>query len=115
VVVRNGRRAHKRTHTAPSDEIERLMYGYSILHCLLVGMAEQPSVATDTVMRPTTLRRYRSGLLGSGDRAHRERLVALLPTGVLTLIHQSAWKRNSANFVFTEFSEVGLELFIAAC
>ena len=58
MVVRNGRRAHKRTHTAPSDEIERLMYGYSILHCLAVGMAEQPSVATGTVMCPTTLRRY---------------------------------------------------------
>src|ERR671921_981438 len=44
--------------TAPSDEIERLMYGYSIVHCLPVGMAEQPSAATGTVMRPATLRRY---------------------------------------------------------
>ena len=44
--------------TAPSDEIERLMYGYSILHCLPVGMAEQPSAGTGTVMRPATLRRY---------------------------------------------------------
>jgi hypothetical protein len=44
--------------TAPSDEIERLMYGFSILHCLPVGMAEQPSAATGTVMRPATLRRY---------------------------------------------------------
>jgi 2-polyprenyl-3-methyl-5-hydroxy-6-metoxy-1,4-benzoquinol methylase len=46
--------------TAPSDEIERLMYGFSILHCLPVGMAEQPSVGTGTVMRPATLRRYAS-------------------------------------------------------
>jgi 2-polyprenyl-3-methyl-5-hydroxy-6-metoxy-1,4-benzoquinol methylase len=44
--------------TAPSDEIERLMYGFSILHCLPAGMAEQPSAATGTVMRPATLRRY---------------------------------------------------------
>ena len=44
--------------TAPSDEIERLMYGFSVLHCLPVGMAEQPSAATGTVMRPATLRRY---------------------------------------------------------
>jgi 2-polyprenyl-3-methyl-5-hydroxy-6-metoxy-1,4-benzoquinol methylase len=44
--------------TAPSDEIERLMYGYSIVHCLPVGMAEQPSAGTGTVMRPATLRRY---------------------------------------------------------
>jgi 2-polyprenyl-3-methyl-5-hydroxy-6-metoxy-1,4-benzoquinol methylase len=43
---------------APSDEIERLMYGYSILHCLPVGMAERPSAGTGTVMRPATLRRY---------------------------------------------------------
>jgi hypothetical protein len=34
------------------------MYGFSILHCLPVGMAEQPSAATGTVMRPATLRRY---------------------------------------------------------
>jgi 2-polyprenyl-3-methyl-5-hydroxy-6-metoxy-1,4-benzoquinol methylase len=44
--------------TAPSDEIERLMYGFSVLHCLPVGMTEQPSAATGTVMRPATLRRY---------------------------------------------------------
>jgi 2-polyprenyl-3-methyl-5-hydroxy-6-metoxy-1,4-benzoquinol methylase len=43
---------------APSDEIERLMYGYSIVHCLPVGMAEQPSAGTGTVMRPATVRRY---------------------------------------------------------
>jgi 2-polyprenyl-3-methyl-5-hydroxy-6-metoxy-1,4-benzoquinol methylase len=45
-------------YTAPSDEIERLMYGFSIVHCLPVGMSEQPSAATGTVMRPETLRRY---------------------------------------------------------
>jgi 2-polyprenyl-3-methyl-5-hydroxy-6-metoxy-1,4-benzoquinol methylase len=44
--------------TAPSGEIERLMYGFSIVHCLPVGMAEQPSAGTGTVMRPATLRRY---------------------------------------------------------
>ncbi len=43
---------------APGDELERLMYGYSVLHCLPVGLAEQPSVATGTVMRPDTLRTY---------------------------------------------------------
>jgi 2-polyprenyl-3-methyl-5-hydroxy-6-metoxy-1,4-benzoquinol methylase len=43
---------------APSDETERLMYGFSVLHCLPVGMAEQPSAATGTVMRPATLRHY---------------------------------------------------------
>lgn len=43
---------------APGDEVERLMYGWSVLHCLPVGMAEQPSAATGTAMRPQTLRRY---------------------------------------------------------
>ncbi|MCV2490915.1 class I SAM-dependent methyltransferase [Geodermatophilus sp. YIM 151500] len=43
---------------APGDEIERLMYGYSLLCCLADGMSTQPSVATGTVMRPDTLRRY---------------------------------------------------------
>ena len=31
--------------------------------------------------------------------------MALLPTGVLTLIHRSAWNSYSANFAFPEFSE----------
>jgi SAM-dependent methyltransferase len=44
--------------TAPGDDIERFMYGFSILHCLPVGLAEQPSAGTGTVMRETTLRRY---------------------------------------------------------
>ncbi|MDQ3656852.1 MAG: class I SAM-dependent methyltransferase [Chloroflexota bacterium] len=40
------------------DEIERLMYGFSILHCLPVGMADAPSVGTGTVMRFDTFRAY---------------------------------------------------------
>jgi 2-polyprenyl-3-methyl-5-hydroxy-6-metoxy-1,4-benzoquinol methylase len=44
--------------TAPGDDVERYMYGFSILHCLPVGMVEQPSAATGTVMRTDTLRRY---------------------------------------------------------
>ncbi|MDP9358995.1 MAG: methyltransferase domain-containing protein [Chloroflexota bacterium] len=43
---------------APGDEVERFMYGFSILHCLPVGMVEQPSAATGTVMRAAMLRRY---------------------------------------------------------
>lgn len=41
-----------------AGDLERFMYGFSILHCLPVGMADQPSVGTGTVMRPSTLRRY---------------------------------------------------------
>jgi hypothetical protein len=44
--------------TAPGDDIERLMYGYSVTCCLPDGLAARPSVGTGTVMRPPTLRRY---------------------------------------------------------
>lgn len=44
--------------TAPGDERERLMYGWSALHCLPVGMVEPGSMATGTVMRPHLLRHY---------------------------------------------------------
>ena len=43
---------------AIGDPVERFMYGASVLHCLPVGMAEQPSVGTGTVMRPSTMHRY---------------------------------------------------------
>jgi cyclopropane fatty-acyl-phospholipid synthase-like methyltransferase len=43
---------------AKGNDIEWMMYGWSVLHCLPVGMADQPSAATGTVMRPDTLRRY---------------------------------------------------------
>ncbi|MGE0840158.1 class I SAM-dependent methyltransferase [Pseudonocardia sp.] len=46
------------TFTAPGDEVERLMYAYSVLCCLPDGMAHPHSAATGTVMRPATLRRY---------------------------------------------------------
>lgn len=38
--------------------IESFLYGASVLHCLPVGMADQPSAATGTVMRTATLERY---------------------------------------------------------
>ncbi|MHA6783393.1 class I SAM-dependent methyltransferase [Pseudonocardia saturnea] len=46
------------TFTAPGDEVEQLMYGYSLMCCLPDGMAHAGSAATGTVMRPDTLRRY---------------------------------------------------------
>ena len=46
-----------REHALAGD-VERLMYGFSVFHCLPVGLADQPSVGTGTVMRPATLRRY---------------------------------------------------------
>jgi hypothetical protein len=42
----------------PGDDLERLMYGFSLLICLPDGMAHPGSAGTGTVMRPDTLRRY---------------------------------------------------------
>ncbi|MFC5366493.1 SAM-dependent methyltransferase [Salinirubrum litoreum] len=39
-------------------EFDWLMYGWSILHCLPVGLVEEPAVGTGTVMRADTLREY---------------------------------------------------------
>ena len=43
---------------APGDELERVFYVWSVMHCLPVGMAEQPSAGTGTAMRTDTLRAY---------------------------------------------------------
>ncbi|MCW4352191.1 class I SAM-dependent methyltransferase [Hoyosella sp. YIM 151337] len=44
--------------TAPGDDIEQIMYSYSVLCCLADGMSHQPSVGTGTVMRPAKLEEY---------------------------------------------------------
>jgi SAM-dependent methyltransferase len=44
--------------TAPGDEVERVMYGFSVLHCLPTAMTDEDSAATGTAMRPATLRAY---------------------------------------------------------
>ena len=45
------------TFTAPGDEVERMMYGWSVTHCLPTQLAEQPSAALGTVIRADTVRR----------------------------------------------------------
>ena len=42
--------------TAPGDEIERMMYGWSITHCLPAAMVDQPADPTGTVLRESTVR-----------------------------------------------------------
>ena len=42
----------------PGDEVEQLMYGYSILICLPDGMSGADSAATGTVIRRSTMQRY---------------------------------------------------------
>jgi SAM-dependent methyltransferase len=46
------------TFTAPGDQIERLMYGYSLTCCLPDSLSAPASVGTGTVMRPAVLETY---------------------------------------------------------
>ncbi len=55
------------------DDLERLMYGFSLFVCLPDGMSSRPTAATGTVMRHETLRRY-AREAGFAD-------VEVLPTG----------------------------------
>jgi SAM-dependent methyltransferase len=42
----------------PGDQLQRLFYGFSLLICLPDSLSHPDSVATGTVMRPSTLDRY---------------------------------------------------------
>jgi SAM-dependent methyltransferase len=44
--------------SAPGDDIERFYYGFSVLHCLPVGMVGEGAAGTGTVMRAGTVKRY---------------------------------------------------------
>lgn len=41
--------------TAPGDDLERMMYGWSVTHCLPASRAEQPSAAIGTAIRAGTV------------------------------------------------------------
>ncbi|MDQ3006305.1 MAG: class I SAM-dependent methyltransferase [Chloroflexota bacterium] len=44
--------------TAKGNDVEWMMYGWSILHCLPVGMVDPPAAGTGTVMRTDMLKSY---------------------------------------------------------
>ena len=44
--------------TAPASEVERLYYGFSVFHCLPVGMVGEGAAGTGTVIRAETVKRY---------------------------------------------------------
>jgi SAM-dependent methyltransferase len=46
------------TFAPDADDLERIMYGFSLFVCLPDGLSSSPSVGTGTVMRPSTLREY---------------------------------------------------------
>jgi 2-polyprenyl-3-methyl-5-hydroxy-6-metoxy-1,4-benzoquinol methylase len=57
-VVLIGDERTEEAFTAPAGEIERLYYGFSVFHCLPVGMVGEGAAGTGTVMRADTVRRY---------------------------------------------------------
>ncbi|MFC2030854.1 class I SAM-dependent methyltransferase [Chloroflexota bacterium] len=46
------------TFTPTGNDVEWMMYGWSVLHCLPVGMADGNTVGTGAVMRAETLQHY---------------------------------------------------------
>ncbi|HWV87142.1 MAG TPA: class I SAM-dependent methyltransferase [Capillimicrobium sp.] len=56
---------------APGDEVERMMYGWSVTHCLPTQLVDDPTAAIGTVMRASTVRDF-AGRAGFGQ-------VAVLP------------------------------------
>lgn len=44
--------------TSKGNDVEWMMYGWSILHCLPVGMTDENAAGTGTVMRTDTLKQY---------------------------------------------------------
>ena len=57
VVLIGDERAAK-TFTAPGDDLERLFYGWSVLHCLPASRTQTPSAATGTALRADTVHDY---------------------------------------------------------
>ncbi|MPZ97977.1 MAG: methyltransferase domain-containing protein [Dehalococcoidia bacterium] len=57
VVIMDERTAEE-FEPATQDPVERFLYAVSMLACLPMSMAEQPSAATGTVIRPATVDRY---------------------------------------------------------
>jgi 2-polyprenyl-3-methyl-5-hydroxy-6-metoxy-1,4-benzoquinol methylase len=56
VLIADMNAAHR--FTAPGDDLERLLYGFSLLICLPDSMSTSGSAATGTVLRPDTVRDY---------------------------------------------------------
>ena len=70
----------------PSDELERFLYGFSVLHCLPVGMVGEDAAGTGTVMRADTVARYagRGRVHRGRGTADRKRLLPLLSAHSVT-------------------------------
>src|SRR5207244_9408929 len=57
-VVLIGDERTKDEFAAPASEVERLYYGFSVFHCLPVGMVGENAAGTGTMMMTETVRGY---------------------------------------------------------
>jgi hypothetical protein len=72
------------TFIAPASETERLFYGFSVFHCLPVGMVGAGAAGTGIVFRAErSAATQTTPLLHVRSAADRERLLALLPAAPL--------------------------------
>ena len=55
-----GAQAIEYVGVAPGSDLERLLYGFSLLICLPDSMSTPGSTATGTVLRPATVHEYAS-------------------------------------------------------
>jgi hypothetical protein len=100
------------TFVAPQAPVDLPGALVVVLQALVFGSAASPC---------SRACRYRASHLSSGVRGGRRdqrrtdvRLAAVRYFPTAKLIRRSAWKDNSANFAFTEFSEVGAEVRLGA-
>jgi len=56
--TRHGVGLHRDRLDAPASEVDRFLYGFSLMVCVTDGLSRGTSVGTGTVMRPSTFRRY---------------------------------------------------------
>ncbi|MEZ5361171.1 MAG: hypothetical protein R2748_02230 [Bryobacterales bacterium] len=78
-------------------EIDWLMFGWSVFHCLHVGMTESPSRCTGTVMRPTTFEGYAREAEFNWWRCYRLRTILPVLSATHSLAARSALDQDLAS------------------
>ena len=69
-------------HFAPTgDPIQRLLYAFSVLHCLPSGRDADHSAVTGTVMRPDTMKRYAATWASNARMSSRSSIRCSASTG----------------------------------
>jgi SAM-dependent methyltransferase len=85
--------------TAPGDETQRLLYGFSLLVCLPDSMSYPGSVATGTVMRPSTLDGYARAAGFAGAQELHVADTAFFRVYTLRMPHEGVREHTAAAMV----------------